>query len=757
MGVRLSPVTGKKPLFLKTITPFAFALAVICLCFSSARAETPNINQNPVNLPQYDTETQKEQDKRVYLEADKVTYDPQSETYHAFGDVEVYYQLRRLRAEEITYNGKTGVIVTKGRSDILDQNGKRAIFADNVTLSDTLAYAEADNLTFRAGKFIVARARTVKRVSKDKTEFNNAVFTACSFCPGESPLWQIRADKIIDNNEEKIVEYHDPTLLLFGVPTLSLPYFSYPRPDVKRKSGFLFPSVEIDTQDGVSVAVPYYFNLAQDQDLTVESRFYTENNPLLRTEYRRRTGTSSLDTELIGTVSETREINGVRENQNQFRGAIFAEGKTLLNHQNSGAGFNIQRATDDTFLTRYDFSETDFLQSRLYYEYSDQKTFIHAAGYAFQPVAFVSEPVSTGETPLVLPFIDYTRELSDDVYGGTLSMQGNLAALYRSEGIDTRRSVNKLHWKKEYDLPKGLNFTFENMLRADMYHTSPGNDPGDDQRKINGGFSGRIVPFTAGKIAAPFYKVTQSAAQKLEPAAQIVLAPYGGNPSGIPNEDGYAAAFDTLSLFDLQRFYGYDLIEGGPRLNLGVNYMIHSPINEFTGEARFGRSFRLKEDERFPAYSGLSGLQSDYTGRFVANYANYATLTADYRLDSKSGKMNMAGVNAEGGNDRLKLSLGYFKLRDYDKTSIFVPSERLATAARLKIAGNWWLLAGYRQDPDSQKTLETRGGILYADECINIELSGGRSFLRFRDLEPNSSVSLRLRVPNIGRDEFKTE
>ena len=48
----------------------------------------------------------------------------------------------------------------------------------------------------------------------------------------------------------------------------------------------------------------------------------------------------------------------------------------------------------------------------------------------------------------------------------------------------------------------------------------------------------------------------------------------------IPNEDGYAAEFDASGLFDLQRFYGYDLVEDGPRLNVGMRYFYQKIILE---------------------------------------------------------------------------------------------------------------------------------------------------------------------------------
>ena len=60
----------------------------------------------------------------------------------------------------------------------------------------------------------------------------------------------------------------------------------------------------------------------------------------------------------------------------------------------------------------------------------------------------------------------------------------------------------------------------------------------------------------------------------LEPMAQIFARPDEGYATtlGIPNEDAQSLVFDASSLFDRDKFSGYDRIEGGTRANLGVRY-----------------------------------------------------------------------------------------------------------------------------------------------------------------------------------------
>src|SRR5204862_406003 len=60
--------------------------------------------------------------------------------------------------------------------------------------------------------------------------------------------------------------------------------------------------------------------------------------------------------------------------------------------------------------------------------------------------------------------------------------------------------------------------------------------------------------------------------QVFEPIVQAILAPFGGNPNTIPNEDSASFEFDETNLFSYNKFPGDDRVETGPRMNAGVRY-----------------------------------------------------------------------------------------------------------------------------------------------------------------------------------------
>jgi LPS-assembly protein len=74
-------------------------------------------------------------------------------------------------------------------------------------------------------------------------------------------------------------------LRFMDVPILALPTLSFPLGD-GRKSGWLPPTLDFDTRSGLSVAVPYYWNIAPNRDATFTPTLITRRGAGLGSEFR---------------------------------------------------------------------------------------------------------------------------------------------------------------------------------------------------------------------------------------------------------------------------------------------------------------------------------------------------------------------------------------------------------------------------------------------------------------------------------------
>ncbi|MDX5367475.1 MAG: LPS-assembly protein LptD, partial [Alphaproteobacteria bacterium] len=185
------------------------------------------------------------QSGEVLMQADELTYDRESRIVTATGNVELAYGERVLLADRVTYDENTGVVKADGNVALLDPQGDVA-FADQIVLRNEMRDGVIDTLRVLLSDNSRMAGTSVVRSGGNMTTLHRGVYTACDICEEKgqtTPLWQIKAFRVIHNQEEKRIIYEDAFIEFFGVPVFYIPYFSQPDPTVKRQSGFLPPSI----------------------------------------------------------------------------------------------------------------------------------------------------------------------------------------------------------------------------------------------------------------------------------------------------------------------------------------------------------------------------------------------------------------------------------------------------------------------------------------------------------------------------------
>ena len=126
-------------------------------------------------------------------------------------------------------------------------------------------------------------AESIKQLSKNKIALENGSVTSCE---PDNNGWSLEADTIVVNNETQQGSGKNVKLKVGSVPVLYVPYISFPIGE-ERKSGFLFPSVNLGLDEGgIDIALPYYWNMAPNYDSTITPRLISDRGFMLDTEAR---------------------------------------------------------------------------------------------------------------------------------------------------------------------------------------------------------------------------------------------------------------------------------------------------------------------------------------------------------------------------------------------------------------------------------------------------------------------------------------
>lgn len=694
----------------------------------------------------------------IDFEADSLVYDEKADVVSASGRVIATRDGYRLEADTITYNRKSGQVEAVGNVVLTSPDGQ-TVTTDRVDVSDSLRDGIIDNirLILEDGSRLAALGATK---NGKITSLNRAVYSPCDVCNEkgeERPLWQIKAVKVVRDEDRKRIFYKDAFLEFLNTPILYLPYLSHPDPTVSRATGFLIPEIKTRRTLGLSVDTPYFINLAPWRDLTLTPSVFTAVLPALSAEYRERIGDGPLRVGGTVTYSSGKSINGIVSTNNSVRGYIYADGR-LQHNARWRSTFKMRLTTDDTFLRRYDISNEDTLRNSYSLERFTTNSYFVAELQAFQGLRSTKRQ---GLIPVVFPALNYWWRSQPAWLGGRFTLEANAASLIRTSGLDTQRATVTGGYEIPYLNSLGQQWKATLQARGDLYRVSNASRPDDIAYTGANGTHARALPLAALEVRWPLGAPGFGGQQTLEPIAQLVVARRDNQTRLIPNEDSRSIDLDEANLFSLNRFPGNDRFEGGARLTYGARWTLDT--GKLAIETQFGQSYRLNTDSTvFPKGTGLDGKFSDFVGRTSIRFGNTIDLVHRFRIDRNSLAIRRNEIDAIFGGVTWSASVGYSKLNRNIAIEDLADREELRLAGRLQVAKYWSVTGSTIIDLTGRNALRpatssdgfnfvrNRLGVEYEDECFIVGLDWRRNYTEDRDFRRGTTFIFRLALKTLG-------
>ena len=699
------------------------------------------------------------QEQIVEFSADAVTYDSDADAIIASGEVRMDRDGNYLAADTVTWNRKTGQVIAEGNVVLLTPEGDKLV-GDSVQLTDTLRDGTVTNLlvVLENGARLAASRGTR---TGDVIALENAVYSPCpvttaSGCP-KRPSWAITAARVIDDPAAQRTRFVGGRLQIFGVTLPLLPIFAISR-GTEGATGWLAPDFSISSKKGFEIAEPYHWQMGPNRDLTLTPHVYTGVLPAIEAKYRQLNRWGAFQVGGFLTYGTVESVDpDVTSTRKGVRGYFEANGKAQLNPLWS-VTTSLRAATDKTLTRRYDITNDDRLRNVVNVERISPDSYITLAGWAFEGLRAEDDQK---RIPIALPAID-ARFRMEDLFGGTLQLQGNSLSIIRIEGQDTQRAFASAEWDLRRLTPWGQEVTLTGYARGDVYHT---NDAASTAVPIYSGTDGwhaRAIGALAADVKWPFIGPLFGGVQRLVPRLQLVLTPPTSNID-IPNEDARSIDLEDSNLFALNRFPGYDRWEDASRITYGADWSLDRP-NVSIGTT-IGQSYRLvNRPAIFPQGTGLTDRWSDIVGRTSIHYGRLLELTHRFRIDKDNFAVRRNEIDLTIGTTQTYAQLGYLKLnRNVDPTI-----EDLRDIEELRVAGRilfnrYWSIFGaavidltdQREDPlsasDGWEQVRDRLGIQYEDDCLQIGLTWKRDYERIGTFRAGNRFGIHLALKGIGR------
>ena len=700
------------------------------------------------------------------LTTDRATYDKISEIITTYGNTElVLREGYKLITKNISYDTRKKILSSNNNSIFTDNDG-------NKIETSMFQYHIADNLFSSVGKIKIIDIKKNKYflkelyvdtkknemigsdvsvildqenfgvskesdprfvandifISKYKTDLSKGVFTVCKKRDGKCPPWTLQAKKITHDKVKKTIYYDHATLKLYDIPIFYFPKFFHPDPTVKRQSGFLAPFFTNSTTVGTGVALPYYWAISDNKDLTFSPKIYTKENVLFLNEYRQafRNGFLTLDTSYTEGYKNT-SITKTDGSRNH----IFADFNLNFNQDESyqsNLHLKIQRTSNDTYFKKHDIntalvdSENTNLENEIKYSFSNDDTSFDLAATVYEDL---SVDKKSDKYEYILPDIMYGKTFFTEKFG-TLNFTSN--ALYSK--FDTNKNktflTNDIIWSpSSYITKKGFMNSFEGMIRNTNYEARK------TEEYKNEGTVNELSTVLTYKSSLPLQKDGINYSNFFSPNFMLRYAP--GHMRNLSNKDVYLRYTNLYSMNKTSE------IEDGLSAILGFDFKINEKVSNESNKEKFslslGQVFNFDENKDIPSKSSLDQKMSDVVGEINYNFSKIGKIDYKFSIDHNLNELNYNEVSTELNFGKVQFNLDYLEQQNHIGLEHYVSS-----GVSLNFNDNNKFTFSTKKNFKTESTELYNLSYQYAIDCLTAGLAYRREFYQDADLEPKNTL-----------------
>ena len=706
------------------------ALAAVALIHGSAHAQAQGVADAPLQLRaspmlREDIPPAARTQQPTFVDGDTIRGTPDLETV-----VEGHAQLRRgdtvIRADRLEYYAPDDLAKARGNVRInragnvfegpsleLKVESFEGFFNQpHYKLLRNDAYGDADRVDFIDDKRSIIR---------------NATYTTCrrNPAPGWVPDWILRAQSIRIDEEEEVGQAQGASLSFMGVPVLPVPSMSFPLSD-KRKSGFLPPTMGIDSVSGVEVTVPYYWNIAPNRDATIYPTLMSKRGVDLGAEFR------YLEPTYQGRARFNFTPDDQLRHMSRWAYAIKHDGTFSTDLGGLGLHMDLNRVSDDNYWRDYSRTTASLTQRLLANEgslyWSRGELSLTARALKWQALQDPAAPI----TPPYDRMPQVVARWSHDNFPG---------------GFDTYVEADSTRFRSNEDItlqPNALR-TFA-LARISRPWKAPGwfvipklkleaTRYEFDQPLLSTGQSGatRVVPTFSLDSGLVFERDAnvfgRAFRQTLEPRAYYVNTPFR-DQNRLPNYDSARYDFSFSTIYSENEFGGHDRISDENLLTVGLSSRL---LDADTGAqaARFDIAQRIRfKDQRVvlpgevPASERLSDILLGASLNWVPQWATDFTL----QYNPKTGRSERATATARYNPEPFHVVSAAYRLQRELPTQ----SEQLDigwqwplndlfgrknSAPRGEVEGRWYSVGRLNLSLKDKRVVDSIVGLEYDGGC----------------------------------------
>ena len=601
--------------------------------------------------------------------------------------------------------------------------------------SDAKLYINSDDFKLNKDNKPRVFANTIN-VKDNQSTFTKSNFTMCNYRENDKcPPWELRAGKMTHDKIKKTIYYDNAVIKLYNIPIFYLPKISHPDPTVKRRSGLLIPAYSDTKNLGSAVSVPYFWAIADDRDLTINSKLFASEHPLFLGEYKQAFKDSNLTFDFGFTEGYKNTTETKKSGDKSHLFVNFLKNFNKSENVNQNIEVNLQHVSDKKYLKLYKIDsnlvdyETEVLENFIDYSLIDDNKnhffSVNASSYRTLADSY------NDKYEYILPEINFEKQLFSNKFG-----YGNIKSDLKVHNYDTNKYkktlINNFNW--EMDRPFSEQ-AFNGKILTELKNINYEYDNVEDfKTKTTNELFGAI-----GYLASvDLYKNTNKGSNHLlTPKALFKYAPnYMRKEEGDYNLVG-------RNLFSLDRLQSEQNFEGGTNLTLGLDYEINDDFNQ-TNFSIGQIISEKKNNKNMPDTSSLDNRFSNVVGNFSHKRGDNFKFEYNYSLDQNLRETNFNEISMDYVNNNFNFNINF--LEEEKKSG---DNEYVKTA--IKYNGNNGVLTfGNKRNLITNSSEFYDLSYEYINDCLRAGLYYRREFYNDSELEAENSLMFKITLSSFG-------
>ena len=508
-------------------------------------------------------------------------------------------------------------------------------------------------------------------INKEKSTFEKSVFTLCQYRDNDDcPPWTIQSKKMLHDNIKKTIYYDNAVVKVYDIPIFYFPKLSHPDPSVKRRTGFLVPSIYDTKNLGSGISIPYFFDLGVDKNLTFTNRLYVDENPLFLGEYHQAFQNSSLITDFGYTSGYKKTNSKKRAGEKSHVFAKFIKSFKDENNFESSLELNFQEVSNDKYLKLYkiDSNLVDYnietLESSIKFNHERDDLFFGINTSVYETLKSNYDD----KYEYILPEITLDKNLFYDENLGRLDIQTN----YTVNNYDTNKLTNFLVNDFNYESNnKILNDVFNTKVLVNLKNINYESKNVDIYKED---FTSELFGSFGLLSEIKFQKFKENWKHFLTPKILARYAP------GSMRKEKSGNKLTSSNAFEMNRISNINNYETGFSGTLGVNYKIKDKdLDKF--DFSVAQIINEKENKMMSDKSSLNEKISDLVGESTYTLSDNLKLKYNFALDQNYKDFNYNEFGTSYNNGPFNIDFNYLSEdkhignQDYFKAKLNVKNK----------------------------------------------------------------------------------